>query len=242
MLTTCLALDLAEEYGIKLWIAALLDPEPITHGTSDPKKGIKSPPAFHYKEAVKGIGRTPDRATAEAGRRSARGVRSMRSESPTKGKTPRKMATPRKTRKPRGLASLDETASIAEESVADSDVDHAKVVVESTTVPGVNGEENVETVKATVVMPNGNPALELPNDSAAMMAQARAMVEAAKAVDAGASSKSKRKADQIEEDDDVLEALDSSRPIKRVRQEVELRKTKIMMRASVGIGASLALG
>ena len=43
---TCAALELAEEYGIKLWIAALLDPEPITHGTGDPAKSISSPPPF----------------------------------------------------------------------------------------------------------------------------------------------------------------------------------------------------
>jgi hypothetical protein len=34
-MTFSTALSLADEYGIKLWIAALLDPEPITHGTSE---------------------------------------------------------------------------------------------------------------------------------------------------------------------------------------------------------------
>lgn len=238
---TSLALDLAEEYGIKLWIAALLDPEPITHGTSDPKKGIKSPPAFHYKEAVKGIGRTPDRATAEAGRRSTRGARSLRSESPTKGKTPRKMATPRKTRKPRGISGPEETASIAEESAAEGDVDHAKVVVETTTVPGMNGEADTETTKATVTMPNGNPALDPSADTQALLASARAIVKDAQKLDATQSSKGKRKVDDLEEDD-ILEAERSARPVKRVRQEVELRKEKIMRRAATGIVASLALG
>lgn len=164
----------------------------------------------------------------------------MRSESPTKGKTPRKMATPRKARKPRGgLVSVDETASIAEESV-NGDNDHAKVVVETTTVPGVNGEEAVETTKATITMPNGNPALELPNDAQDMLAKARAMVEEARKLDAAQSSKGKRKADELEEDDIVEET--SSRPVKRVRQEVELRKEKIMRRAATGLVASLALG
>lgn len=241
-LTPRVALDLAEEYGIKLWIAALLDAEPITHGTSDPKKGIKSPPPFHSKEKVNGIGRTPDKSSIETGRRSTRGARSMRSESPTKGKIPRKMATPRKARKPRGgLVSVDETESIAEESV-NGDGDHAKVVVETTTVPGVDGKEAIETTKATITMPNGNPALDLPNDSEAMLAQARAMVEDARKLDAASqSSKNKRKADELEEDD-IIEAEGSARPAKRVRQEVELRKEKIMRRAATGIVASLALG
>lgn len=240
---TPLALDLAKEYGIELWIAALLDPEPITHGTSDPKKGIRSPPAFHLKEAVNGIGRTPDRVTAETGRRSTRGARSMRSESPTKGKTPRKMATPRKTRKPRGvLANVDETASIAEESVENGDLDHAKVEVETTTVPGVNGEEETETTKATVTMPNGNPALPLSDDPQVMLAQAREMVKEARKLDGTNAGKGKRKADEIQEEDEVLEAERNVRPVKRVRQEVELRREKIMRRAATGIVASLALG
>ena len=54
------ALELADEYGIKLWVAALLDPEPITHGTSDPKKQIQSPPAYRMKEALNGLGRSPE--------------------------------------------------------------------------------------------------------------------------------------------------------------------------------------
>lgn len=240
-----LALDLAEEYGIKLWIAALLDPEPITHGTSDPKKGIKSPPAFHIKEAVNGIGRTPDRASPEKGRRSTRGVRSMRSESPTKGKTPRKMATPRKTRKTReqraGLASVDETESIREESVANGDIDHAKVEVETTTVPGVNGEADTETTKATVTMPNGNSDLTIPKDAAEMLEKARSMVAEANKLESTTGSKGKRKADELEEDE-LLEAESSSRSVKRVRTEVELRKEKIRRRAATGIVASLALG
>lgn len=44
------ALELADEYGIKLWIAALLDPESITHGISDTPQAIKSPPPYHKSE------------------------------------------------------------------------------------------------------------------------------------------------------------------------------------------------
>ena len=94
-MTLFTALSLADEYGIKLWIAALLDPEPITHGTSDPKKSIQSPPTFSMKDPVNGLGRSPEKPD---GRRSTRG-RSLRSASPMKKDTPsRKFATPRKPR------------------------------------------------------------------------------------------------------------------------------------------------
>jgi hypothetical protein len=99
-MTFSTALSLADEYGIKLWIAALLDPEPITHGTNDPKKSIQSPPTFSMKDPINGLGRSPEKPD---GRRSTRGTRSLRSASPMKKdlQTPsrRIIATPRKGRK-----------------------------------------------------------------------------------------------------------------------------------------------
>lgn len=65
-MTFSTALSLADEYGIKLWIAALLDPEPITHGTSDPKKSIQSPPTFSMKDPVNGLEDHPRSLTAVA--------------------------------------------------------------------------------------------------------------------------------------------------------------------------------
>lgn len=246
------ALSLADEYGIKLWIAALLDPEPITHGTSDPKKSITSPPTFRIKDPVNGLGRSPEKPTD--GRRSTRG-RSLRSASPMKKETPaRKFATPRKARKGRAAAKLEEEAAAIAEEAAESingdlatatareSTENVKVEVENTTQPspGAEGEE-IEKTKVNIEMPAGLPELELPNDAQAMLAEARAMVhEAEKIGGPSGKAKGKRKAEEmIEDEEEETEQL----PPKRVKAvQTELRKEKIKRRAITGIAAGLALG
>lgn len=232
------ALGLADEYGIKLWIAALLDPEPITHGTNNPDKYIQSPPPFHLQEAANGIGRTPEKA----GKRSTRAQRSMRSASPSKAKaTPRKIATPRRARKTRGAsASVDESASVKDDDHLNGDVkDTVKVEVENTMVPDVNGVEQVESTKVNVEVPANHPDLEIPESAEEMLAQARDMVKEASKI-GPSGKKGKRKASEIEEDEDEV-AL--SRPTKKARpQEIELRKEKIRRRALTGIAGTLVVG
>jgi hypothetical protein len=214
---------LADEYGIKLWIAALLDPEPITHGTSDPKKSIQSPPPFSMKDSVNGLGRSPEKPD---GRRSTRG-RSLRSASPMKkDASTRKFATPRKTRKPRGTLKFDEDAAAIAEEAAES----------------INGDEEIESTRVNIEMPAGLPELQLPNDAQAMLAQARAMVKEAEKINGASSSsaKGKRKAEEmIEDDEEELELLAPKR-VKAV--QTELRKEKIKRRAITGIAAGLAFG
>lgn len=245
------ALNLADEYGIKLWIAALLDPEPITHGTSDPKKSIQSPPPFSLKEPVNGLGRSPEKPD---GRRSTRG-RSLRSASPQK-KDPstRKFATPRKTRKPRGTLKFDEEAAAIAEEAAESingdlatanarqSTENVKVEVETVMKPSPEGDEEVESTKVNIEMPTGLPELQLPNDAQEMLAQARAMVHEAEKINGPSSSsaKGKRKAEEmVEDDEEELELL----PPKRVKAvQTELRKEKIKRRAITGIAAGLAFG
>lgn len=248
-LCTRAALELADEYGIKLWIAALLDPESITHGTSDPKKSIKSPPPYHMKEMANGVGRSPEKpspAKSAAGRRSTRGARSVRSESPTMEKqkpTPRKMATPRKPRKGRAatLEPVDEAEPV------NGTKDTVKVEIENTTIPDEEGEEQVESTKVNITMPSNHPDMPIPNDSAEMLQKAKETVMEARKLDGTASRtrKGKRKAEEmVDEDDEVgLEGPSTTRPVKRPRAaEIELRKEKIRRRAMAGIAASLALG
>ena len=245
------ALNLADEYGIKLWIAALLDPEPITHGTSDPKKSIQSPPPFSLKEPVNGLGRSPEKPD---GRRSTRG-RSLRSASPMKkDASTRKYATPRKTRKPRGTLKFDEEAAAIAEEAAESingdlatanarqSTENVKVEVETVMKPSPEGDEEIESTKVNIEMPAGLPELQLPNDAQEMLAQARAMVHEAEKINgtSSSSSKGKRKAEEmVEDDEDELELL----PPKRVKAvQTELRKEKIKRRAITGIAAGLAFG
>ena len=245
------ALNLADEYGIKLWIAALLDPEPITHGTSDPKKSIQSPPPFSLKEPVNGLGRSPEKPD---GRRSTRG-RSLRSASPMKkDASTRKYATPRKTRKPRGTLKFDEEAAAIAEEAAESingdlatanarqSTENVKVEVETVMKPSPEGDEEIESTKVNIEMPAGLPELQLPNDAQEMLAQARAMVHEAEKINGTSSSsaKGKRKAEEmVEDDEEELELL----PPKRVKAvQTELRKEKIKRRAITGIAAGLAFG
>jgi len=248
-MTFSTALSLADEYGIKLWIAALLDPEPITHGTSDPKKSIQSPPTFSMKDPINGLGRSPEKPD---GRRSTRG-RSLRSASPMKKDTPsRKFATPRKPRKGRAALKLEEEAAAIAEEAAESingelataterhSNENVRVEVENVMQPSPEGDE-VEKTKVKIEMPTGLPELELPNDAQAMLAEARAMVHEAEKINGTTSSKAKgkRKAEEIEEEEGEALAL---RP-KRVKAvQTELHKEKIKRRAVTGIAAGLALG
>lgn len=233
------ALDLADEYGIRHWIKALLDPEPIIHGTSDPTKTIKSPPPFHMTETTNGA-KTPG-----GGRRTTRGARSMRSESPSKAKaTPRKIATPRRPRRTRGTtAELEEPVVAAPVETVNgttaSPKDTVRLEVETTT--GANGEEDV---KLKVEMPSNHPNLDIPDNTDEMLEKARQMVAEARKIDGTITrEKGKRKIEEVVEEEDEIEAEAASRAAARARPvEVELRKEKIRRRALTGIAATLAVG
>ncbi|KAI7230643.1 hypothetical protein KC330_g6838 [Hortaea werneckii] len=277
------ALQLADEYGIRLWIAALLDPEPITHG-NDPH--IKSPPPYSQSKMANGNrrSRSPEKkqqpqqppVETRASTRSRRSA-SIRSESPgatPQVKTPsRPKATPRKSRRGRGtLSRVDEGAAAVEaESVngreTGSTDENVKIEVETTThqhpasrttrsarAASEDVAEDEEKTKVNIELPAGNPDLPIPNDTEAMLREARRMVKEAEDLSAAGGerdegsnrpSKPKRKAEEMIEDDDEV-GLEGPRSgpaaAKRTRVEIKLRKEKIKKRAAVGITASLALG
>ncbi|KAK5732652.1 hypothetical protein LTR17_010333 [Elasticomyces elasticus] len=242
------AIKLAEDYGITLWINALLDPEPITHGTT-PGKYIKSPPTFRNTNMANGGAvRSPEKK-GTVGRHSARSRRSasvLSTEPEVEAKTPsRPKATPRKTtRKGRSALSQvaeDESSEPVNGSLqSDAPQDTVKLEITQTIRETPSGEEEIESTKLNYEVPANNPDLPIPSDPQEMLKQARRMVQEANEL-AGAppAGKGKRKAEEMVGDDDE----EPPAYPKRARiLEVELRKERIARRALTGIAASLILG
>jgi len=120
-----------------------------------------------------------------------------------------------------------------------------KVHVDEETTLGKDGEEVKHTkVEVEVPLLGDIPSAE---DAAKMVAEAKAMVEAAAktiAEDAPVpSAKSKRKAGEIAEDESEKEEGATEQPqAKKAKTEVELRREKIRKRAYLGLGATFAVG
>ena len=92
-------------------------------------------------------------------------------------------------------------------------------------------------------MPIGFPELPLPERPEEMIETARAMVEEAKKADGeGSSSKSKRKAEEMDEESDGS-ADNELQPAKKARLlKEELKKEKVRTRALLGVAATLVIG
>lgn len=117
-----------------------------------------------------------------------------------------------------------------------------KVEVESTTSPAVAGNEELENTKVNVEVPANHPDLPLPENTEDMLKEARRMVSEAAKIGGPSTSKGKRKADEIVDDDEKAAVEGPSAPKKARKAEVELRKERIKRRALTGIAASLAIG
>ncbi|KAK0746471.1 hypothetical protein B0T18DRAFT_326539 [Schizothecium vesticola] len=121
-----------------------------------------------------------------------------------------------------------------------------KVQVDEDIKIGKNGEE-VKHTKVEVDIPLLG---ELPSaeDAVKMVAEARAMVEAATKTivdeSPAAGPKSKRKADEIaiDEDEKKEEGVVEQPRAKKVKTEAEIRKEKIRKRAYLGLTATFAVG
>ncbi|KAI9821527.1 MAG: hypothetical protein M1826_000649 [Phylliscum demangeonii] len=250
-----LALQLAEEYAMGDWIRAMLDPTPVEKSASDAKTAIAAPPPFHM----------PPSATPKPGRGRGR----LRSSSPGKSAAPpKKAATPRK--RTNKAAASDAVAAVVPARLSTTtevpepahEPTHKEAVhVELDASVETNGD--VETEYSRVKIDLESDQLEAPvavvrpeaSDVQMMLAEARKMVhEAAQHEGKDARGKSKRKADEMFEDEDedevTTEELDDSRldlalvrPIKRAHiLEVRLKKEKVKSRALLGLVTTLAIG
>lgn len=250
-------MELAEEYGIGPWIAALLDNAPISEIKSpeESKKSIYPPPKFVFRANEDDTPLPPLILGARSATPRARGR--PRATSPSKNG---KMASPRK---PRGTkASIAANAASAREasatlqasldtaaSVADSDsIDGGeKATLEVATAVQVNGDVETTTTNVKIEMPGGSADFPLPEDPEEMIAKAKEMVKEAQKLDGQlhANGKSlKRKAEELEIDDDEDEGVDVMiQPAKKARLlEHQLKKEKVRKRALLGVAATLAVG
>ncbi|KAF2103536.1 putative apses transcription factor [Rhizodiscina lignyota] len=253
------ALKLADEYNMRSWIIALLDPEPIEKGTRDKdKSSIQTPPKYVLPKKY-ALAPTEGTNSVRGSRR-----RELRSASPSKIATPsRKIASPRK-RAAKKTATEDTPAAEASkelnkiiengengtapstepESKTESiDMeDKVRVEVDET----VERTDDVETTHTTVriEMPAGSPELPLPDNAEDMIAQAREMVEKAREEEGRpTSSKGKRKADVLEEEEEDADEAGPVQPAKKVKMmEQQLKRQKVRNRAMVGVIAVFAVG
>jgi len=242
------ALQLASEYQILPWIKALLDNAPIE--VNLPKdstpKAISSPPQFLMPTASLAAP-TPSRG------------RPRRSASPSKIASPKKTAASTRARKTSSKVdsalstepstklanknlhlALKEAATEAESAPPETNGEPVVRVKVDTDVE-VKGDVETTHTHVEVEMPAGSPELPLPEDTEAMIARAKEMVEAAQKVDgAGPSNPKKRKADDVQDDEDG--EIEEAAPAKKVKVESELKKERVKTRALIGLSATLLIG
>lgn len=254
-------MELAEEYGIVPWIAALLDNAPISEIKSpeESKKSIYPPPKFVFRANEDDDPLPPLNLAARGATPRARGR--PRATSPSKnGGSVSKMASPRKPRASKASiaanaasareasaslqATLDTAASVADSESIDGG---EKATLEIGTAVQVNGDIETTTTNVKIEMPGGSADFPLPEDPEEMIAKAKEMVKEAQKLDGRlfADGKSlKRKAEELEIDDDEDEEVDENTPpAKKARLlEDQLKKEKVRKRALLGVAATLAVG
>lgn len=158
------------------------------------------------------------------------------------------------------LASAADAADAVEPKLEDvkeeaEETDKVKVTVDSTVDVNGDGVETTHT-NVSVEMPVGLPELPLPEDTEAMIAKAKEMVEEANKLQseqvdstevAAPSKKSKRKADEITKDEEAdangnIDGELPEQPAKKAKVlESRLKREKVRNRATFGIAATLAI-
>ncbi|KZF23193.1 DNA-binding domain of Mlu1-box binding protein MBP1 [Xylona heveae TC161] len=236
------ALKLADEYRVRPWVMALIDPAAVDKAPVDFRPSSSSPsvPKISPPEGNTAL---PPPTPSRRGR--------QRSSSP--GKTAaRKIATPRKPRAVKNTdassASMTSTSpkSTSEKStpMKSNAAEEEKVRVEIDEAIDEADEVETTTTNVKIEMPVSAPELPLPESPEEMIAKAKEMVEEARKLDGESSPKGKaikRKADEIEEgseDEDIkLQRIKKARVI-----QGQLKREKVRTRALLGLSATLAIG
>jgi hypothetical protein len=256
---SCLALVLADDYSIRSWILALLDPAAIEIGPKDKITGtISSPPKFALSIADKDkLFPPPDMAPSATPQRS----RAKRSVSPAKAlagapPSPRKIASPRKRTARAASAKAEEKAvekssKTVPEKVEEKDESLASSEVRVVAQETVEKKDDAKITKTTVTvtMPSSNPDLPLPKNLSGVIDKAKGMIEEANKHDALVASKSssskKRKAStSLTKDGKEGESAAEKPAAKKQKTDLEerLMTERVRTRALIGLTASLVIG
>ena len=245
------AIQLAAEYGITQWIAALLDDAPIPQASEATEKSISPPPKFKFTANDRTHLPPPNGTPARASTPKSRGR--PRAGSPTKNASPAKstkksratkaskeadLATAREANAAL-QANLDDVASTA----ASESIDGEKVKVEVESNVEVKGNIETTTTNVKIEMPQGSAELPLPESPEEMIAKAKEMVEEAKKIDGEtSSSQAKRKIEELDDESDEIEGKELQPAKKAKLLEQNLKKEKVRTRAMIGVAATLAIG
>jgi hypothetical protein len=271
------ALKLAEEYNVVPWIQALLDPAPIAVSSNldSPPKKILAPPKFELaKSALQMAPPTP--TSLPRSMRTRRSASPTKLPAPRPVKTPRKRKAKSESvdlgipSTAAVAAKVEINGTIDENEVSEAVTETTVKLVESEpAAPALEAvEEEEQKVKISVEQDTkmddeGHEvkhtaiSLELPlsssqppsaEETARMLAEAKAMVEAANGgapveEEPEASTKPKRKADDITAaDEEDKDDESDERSSKRTRPNVQLKKERVRNRALLGLSATVALG
>lgn len=258
------ALKLAGEYQILPWVQALLDNTPIeVNPTKDGSpKPISSPPNFFLLPQEALAAPTPSRGRTRrsaspskiASPRKTAGSTRARKSKKEDSVEPSTKAASKNLQQALKAANEDaesKRASDKGKSEKSEETTEELASVEEAPAVRVNVDTDVEVkgdVETThthveVEMPVGMAEMPSPEDTEAMIAKAKEMVEAAtnNATDVAPSKKSKRKVEEVEETEKE-EGAEVPGPAKKVKVESELKKERVKTRALIGISATLALG
>ena len=238
--------------------------------TAEEHKKIASPPKFVFRANA---GNSIAHAATPRGRGRPRAGSPAKGANPSKAAPSPRKRTTKKAREENALAArqaseslqanLDSAASMVDtESVngeassilADPQPEVAtekhhdeKVMVEVDSAVEVNGDTETTHTTVKVEMPFGSPELPMPEDTEAMIAKAKEMVEEARKLEGESSGNGKRKAEVLDDDDDDDETdeerdaeLQPAKKARLLQQEVKVQRVR--NRALVGIAATMAIG
>ncbi|KAI4254571.1 MAG: hypothetical protein LQ352_003010 [Teloschistes flavicans] len=245
------ALDLAKDYNMAPWVAALLDPAPVSKGSENMTKSITPPPKYVFTANDQTFLPPP----ASRGSTPARSRGRPRNGSPAKSD---KAASPRKQRatkasKAENAANAKAAAAVLQDTLAEDTKTNAVstrakgeenvVKLELSEITEVNGNIETTTTNVKLDLPGGMAADVPPQEmTQELMREAQAMVEETRKLEGGSSKVSrKRKAEELDDSDE--EGDDELQPAKKARMaKQELKKERVKNRALVGMAFTLAVG